>query len=154
MQFFVPVDLDLQSCPSKGPNMSSIWIWRKSVQQFPKISHTQTKETTDWLRHNRTFHSSLRVVVIKSDISHHHIICVCQYATEQYQHLYFFLHFQNIFIVLEINRDLLILIFLTHSYYDSISNSYSDRVSSFYEALWVQSTQIRVVNHISQVIID
>jgi len=24
-------DLDLQTCPSEGPNTSSMWIWLKSV---------------------------------------------------------------------------------------------------------------------------
>jgi len=38
-------DLNLQSCPSKGPNTSSVGIWRKSVQGFPKILHTQTKKS-------------------------------------------------------------------------------------------------------------
>jgi len=27
-------DLDIQTCPSKEANMSSLWIWRKSVQRF------------------------------------------------------------------------------------------------------------------------
>jgi len=29
-------DIDIQTCPSKGPNMSSLWIQCKSVQQFPR----------------------------------------------------------------------------------------------------------------------
>jgi len=28
-------DLGLQTSPSEGLNTSSMWIWRKSVQQFP-----------------------------------------------------------------------------------------------------------------------
>jgi len=50
MPFFVPGDLDLQTHPSEGPKTSSVWIWRKSVQGFPEIFHTQTKRTTDWWR--------------------------------------------------------------------------------------------------------
>ena len=29
-------DLDIQTRPRKGPNMSSLWIWRKSIQRFPR----------------------------------------------------------------------------------------------------------------------
>jgi len=29
-------DLDIQTYPRKGPNSSSLWIWRKSVQRFPR----------------------------------------------------------------------------------------------------------------------
>ena len=40
---------DLQTRPSEGPNTFSVWIWRKSVQQFPKyFIHKQ--KTTDWRR--------------------------------------------------------------------------------------------------------
>ena len=42
---FVPGDLDIQTCPSKGPNMSSLLIWCKSVQWFPEIFHTETKKS-------------------------------------------------------------------------------------------------------------
>jgi len=37
-------DLDPQTRPSEEPNTSSMRIWRKSVQQFPEIFHTQTKK--------------------------------------------------------------------------------------------------------------
>jgi len=30
------LDLDLQTTPSAGPNTSSMWTWRKSVQPFPR----------------------------------------------------------------------------------------------------------------------
>jgi len=30
------IDLDLQTRPSEGPNTSSMWIWRTSVQWFPR----------------------------------------------------------------------------------------------------------------------
>jgi len=30
------IDLDLQARPSEGPNKPSVWIYRKSVQQFPR----------------------------------------------------------------------------------------------------------------------
>jgi len=35
-------DLDIQTRPSEGPNTSSLWIWRKSVQRFPRyLRHKQ-----------------------------------------------------------------------------------------------------------------
>ena len=30
------IDLDLQTRPSEAANTSSVWIWRKSVQRFPR----------------------------------------------------------------------------------------------------------------------
>jgi len=39
-------DLDLQTRPSEGPNTSSVWILRKSVQRFPKY-FTHKQNTTD-----------------------------------------------------------------------------------------------------------
>ena len=37
------IDLNLQTRPSKGPNMSSVWIWRKSVQLFPRyLTHKKS----------------------------------------------------------------------------------------------------------------
>jgi len=42
-------DLDLQTRPIDGPNTSSLWIWRKSVQRFPRyFIHKQ--KNTDWRR--------------------------------------------------------------------------------------------------------
>jgi len=38
--FFVPGDLDLQTCPHEGPNASSVQTWQKSIQRFPEIFHT------------------------------------------------------------------------------------------------------------------
>ena len=38
-------DLGIQTCPSKWPNTSSLWICPKSVQRFPEIFHTQTKKS-------------------------------------------------------------------------------------------------------------
>ena len=35
--------------PSEGPNTSSVWIWRKSVQRFPRY-FTHIQKTTDWRR--------------------------------------------------------------------------------------------------------
>jgi len=32
-------DLDIQTHPSEEPNTSSLWIWRKSVQRFPRYFH-------------------------------------------------------------------------------------------------------------------
>jgi len=29
-------DLDIQTRLSEGPNTSSLWIWRKSIQWFPR----------------------------------------------------------------------------------------------------------------------
>jgi len=62
---FIPgdLDLDLQTRPSEGSNMSSMWIWRKSVQQFQRY-FMQKQKTTDWRRQKqRTFRSSLHVVI-------------------------------------------------------------------------------------------
>jgi len=45
-------DLDIQTGPSEGPNTSSLWIWHKSVQWFPRYfihkqrSHTQRQKQT------------------------------------------------------------------------------------------------------------
>jgi len=37
-------DLDIQTRPSEGANTSSVWIWRKSVQPFPRyFIHKQKK---------------------------------------------------------------------------------------------------------------
>jgi len=40
-------DLDIQSRPSDGPSTSSVWIWRKSVQRFPRYCiHKRNKSQT------------------------------------------------------------------------------------------------------------
>ena len=45
-------DLDIQTRPSEGPNTSTLWILRKSVQRFPRdLSHKQ--KVTDTTK-NRT----------------------------------------------------------------------------------------------------
>ena len=60
-------DLDLQTRPSEGPNTSSVWIWRKSVQRFPRYFIHKQKTQTDGAK-NRTSRSSLRaVIVVKVD---------------------------------------------------------------------------------------
>jgi len=43
--FFCPSDLDfgLQTRPSSVPKTSSVWIWHKSVQRFPRYSYTNQK---------------------------------------------------------------------------------------------------------------
>ena len=60
MSFFIPVDLDIQTHLSERPNMSSLWIWCKSVQQFAETFHTQTKSQT---AKNRTLCSLLCAVI-------------------------------------------------------------------------------------------
>jgi len=45
-------DLDIQTSASEGPNTSSLWIWRKSVQRFPrylsdKQKNKQNEQVTD-----------------------------------------------------------------------------------------------------------
>jgi len=56
------LDLDLQTRPSKGPNTSSVWTGRKSVQWFPwYFIYKQKNPQTDGAK-NRTLHSSLGVV--------------------------------------------------------------------------------------------
>jgi len=38
-------DLDIPTSPSERPNTSSMWIWHKSIQQFPRyFIHKQTKK--------------------------------------------------------------------------------------------------------------
>jgi len=55
---FAPGDLDLQTCPNKGPNTSSMWIWCKSVQQFPGcFIHKQKKSQTAPKTEPYTVHS-------------------------------------------------------------------------------------------------
>jgi len=53
-------DLDLQTHLCQGRNMSSVWIWCKSVQQFRRY-FIHKKPQTDGAK-NRTFRSSLRAV--------------------------------------------------------------------------------------------
>ena len=52
MPFLSPVTLtfglDLQTRPSEGPYTSSMWIWCKSVQRFPRyFTHKQKTHTDD-----------------------------------------------------------------------------------------------------------
>jgi len=54
----VTLTFDLQTCPSEGPNTSSMWIWRKSIQQFIY----KQKPQTDGVK-NRIFRSLLHVVM-------------------------------------------------------------------------------------------
>jgi len=48
--FFIPGDLDLDICQSKGPNTSSLWIWRKSVQRLPRYCETLVTCDAAWLQ--------------------------------------------------------------------------------------------------------
>jgi len=55
-------DLNIQTRPSEAPNAPSLWIWRKSVQQFPIYFINKTnKKVTDSAK-NRTLRSSLCAV--------------------------------------------------------------------------------------------
>jgi len=55
------LDIDLQTCSGEVPNMSSVWIWRKSVQLFQScFIHKQKTQTH--VTKNRTFRSSVRAV--------------------------------------------------------------------------------------------
>jgi len=57
-------DLDIHTRPSEGPDTSSVWMWRKSVQRSPRyFIHKQKNPQTDGAK-NRTFRSSLRAVTI------------------------------------------------------------------------------------------
>ena len=48
-QVTLTFDLYLQTRPSEGPNTSSMWIWRKSVQWFPRyFIHKQEKHSDRW----------------------------------------------------------------------------------------------------------
>jgi len=55
-------DLDLQTRLREWPNTCSMWIWRKSVQRLRR--HFIHKQKSHRQRQNRTFLSSLRVVMI------------------------------------------------------------------------------------------
>jgi len=48
--FFIPGDLDLDIRQSKGPNTSSLWIWRKSVQRLPRYCETLVTCDAAWLQ--------------------------------------------------------------------------------------------------------
>jgi len=37
-------DLNIQTRPSEGPNTSSLWIWRKYLQLFPRYSTRKQNE--------------------------------------------------------------------------------------------------------------
>jgi len=52
-------DLDMQTSPSEGQNMSSLWTWCKSI---PEIFGSQTKKITDSTK-NRTLCSLQRAVI-------------------------------------------------------------------------------------------
>jgi len=80
----VTLTSDLQTRPSEGPIMSSMWFWCKSVQRFPNTKHGTkhvfhmnlaqihsavpeifyTQKTQTDGDKNRTFRSSLRAVII------------------------------------------------------------------------------------------
>jgi len=47
-------DIDLQSRPSEGPNTSSVWIWRKSVQWFRRYFIHKQKSRTQRQKQNLT----------------------------------------------------------------------------------------------------
>ena len=55
-------DTDFQTRSSEGPNTSSVWIWRKSVQQFPRYFIHKQKATNG--AKNRTLPSLLRAGLI------------------------------------------------------------------------------------------
>jgi len=55
-------DLDLQTHPSEESNTSSVWIWRKSVQQFLRYLTHKQKPQTDGAK-NRTFRSSMHAII-------------------------------------------------------------------------------------------
>jgi len=38
-------DLNIQTDPSEGPNTSSLWIWSKNVQRFPRYFIHKTKKS-------------------------------------------------------------------------------------------------------------
>jgi len=60
-------DLNLQTRPREGPNTSSVLIWCKSFQRFPRYFIHKQKTQTDGVK-NRTFRSSLRAVKTKNVI--------------------------------------------------------------------------------------
>jgi len=57
-------ELSLQTCPSEGPDTSSVRIWRKAVQRFPRYFMPKQKAQTGGghSAKNRTCRSSLRAV--------------------------------------------------------------------------------------------
>jgi len=45
-------NLDIQTRPSEGTNMPSMWIWRKSVQWFPRyFIHKQRNKQKSQRQH-------------------------------------------------------------------------------------------------------
>ena len=64
LTFELTFDLDVQTCPSEGPNTSCVWTWRKCVQRFSRyFMHKQN--VTDSAK-NRTVRKSLRAVITKT----------------------------------------------------------------------------------------
>jgi len=60
MQLFVPGDLDLWpwhsnfNCPSEGRNISSMWIWPRFIQRFPKYFIHEQKSHRQRQKQNLT----------------------------------------------------------------------------------------------------
>jgi len=42
-------DLDFKTRPGEGPNVSTVWIWRRSVQRFPRY-FIHKRKTAEWRR--------------------------------------------------------------------------------------------------------
>jgi len=71
--------------PSEGPNTSSVWNWRKSVQRFPRY-FIHKKATDSGI--NRTLRSSLRAVIIAESTRH----CMRYASKQQETGFHFFVH--------------------------------------------------------------
>jgi len=85
-------DLDLQIRRSEGPNTSSVWVWRKYVQRFPRY-YIHKQKIRDGVK-NRTFRSSIHAIIIMSvrlsvtsQYSIEHIIMRCWAAERLQRHV-------------------------------------------------------------------
>jgi len=71
------IDLKLQTRPSEGPSTYSLWLWRKSVQRFPRyFIHEQKSSQT--CAENWTCRSSLLAVKTLRRVKHA-CACLCRY---------------------------------------------------------------------------
>jgi len=78
------IDRDLQTQPSEGPNTSSVWVWRKSVQHFPryfihkqKKSQHQKQSLTQFTACGNYVHIEHLLTIPNNMFHHDRTICAC-----------------------------------------------------------------------------
>jgi len=76
------IDADLQTRPGEGPNTSSVWIWRKSVQRFRRYFIHKQKSRRQRQAHQMLVRNSILVDIhVKSTmkdtspVSHELAVC-------------------------------------------------------------------------------